>query len=148
MAGAVGVADATHRLDDIARSIGIKPRPRPMASDDVLIGSVAEEQNVVLARIEGVAAQHPDLAKPLAPCSEIAQAHLNAVGGTSTVPPAAPVNPDPAVAVGELARSLSRASAARARDAGKAVSPDLARVLSSMSAGLEQCASTVRDVSA
>jgi hypothetical protein len=143
VAGAVAVGKATHRIDDVANSIGIKPRPRPVGSDDTLIASVAKNQDHILTAIEATAAHHFDLADKLAPFAKIAQSHLTAVGGSSTVPTAEPVDPDPVVAVKALAQTLSTASTARAKDAGRAVSPDLARVLSSMSAGLAQSARTL-----
>ena len=143
LAGAALVADATHRLDDAADAIGIKPRPRPVRSDDALIVAVAKDQNLVLSAIESTAAKHTGLAPQLEPFAKIGQAHVNAVGGTSTVPTAEVIDADPAVAITKLAKTLSTASTARAKDSAKAVSPDLARVLSSMSAGLAQCSRTV-----
>ncbi|GAA3529956.1 hypothetical protein GCM10022234_28960 [Aeromicrobium panaciterrae] len=139
LAGAVVVADATHRLDDAADAVGLRPKARPVRSDDALIVAVAKDQNRVLSAIESTAAKHTGLGASLEPFATIAQAHVNAVGGPSTVPPARPVDADPVVALRTLATTLSSASTARAKDAAKAVSPDLARVLSSMSAGLAQC---------
>jgi hypothetical protein len=143
LAGAIAVGSVTHRLDDVADTLGIEPRPRPVGSDDVLIASVAKNQDLILTAIEATAAHHPDLADKLAPYAKIAQSHLTAVGGSSTVPTAKPVDPDPVVAVKSLAQTLSTASTVRAKDARRAVSPDLARVLSSMSAGLAQSARTL-----
>ena len=143
LAGAVLVADATHRLDDAADAVGIKPRPRPVRSDDALIVAVARDQNLVLSAIESTAAKHTGLATQLEPFAKIGQAHVNAVGGTSTVPPAEAVGADPSAAVTNLAKTLSTASNARAKDSAEAVSPDLARVLSSMSASLAQCSHTL-----
>jgi len=143
VAGAVVVGEATHRLDDAARAIGIKPRPRPAVSDDALIARVAQDQNLVLVAIESTSARHPELTGKLAPFAEIGQEHVTAVGGSSTVPTDDTVDADPARAVKALAQTLSTTSAARAKDAGMAVSPDLARVLSSMSAGLAQGARAV-----
>lgn len=138
VSGAVVVADATHRLDDIARAVGMKPRARPVASDDTLIAAVAKAQNRVLAAIESTVAQHPDLEADLSPISQIVQQHVTAVGGSSTVPTTSEIDADAARAVEKLTTTLARASKARAKDANAAVSPDLARVLSSMSAGLAQ----------
>jgi len=138
LAGAIVVGDATHRLDDAARAIGIKPRPRPAVSDEALIATAAEDQNLVLAAIESTSARHQALTSKLAPFAKIGQEHVTAVGGSSTVPTADAVDADPAKAVKALVQTLSTTSAARAKDAGMAVSPDLARVLSSMSAGLAQ----------
>lgn len=146
LAGAVVVADATHRLDYIARAVGIKPRAQSVTSDDTLIADVAEAQNAVLADVEAIAAQHPRLRADLDPFAKIAQEHVTAVGGSATVPTGAPVSADPATAVAALATTFSEASKARSEDANKAVSPDLARVLSSMSAGLAQCARSVKSL--
>lgn len=138
LAGAGLVAHATHRLDDAADAIGLEPRPRPAPSDDALVVAVAKDQNLVLSAIESTGAEHPDLTARLEPFAKIGQAHVNAVGGTSAVPSAEAIDPDPVAAVKALVTTLSTASAARAKDSAKAVSPDLARVLSSMAAGLAQ----------
>ena len=146
VAGAGAVAGLTHRLDDVARGVGVKPRPRPVASDDALIAKVAREQNVLLAQIEAVAARHTRLADRLKPFAQICQAQVKAVGGTHEVPGAPAVDDDPAEAIRRLGLAYYGASAARGKDADHAVSPDLARVLASMSAGLVQCGQTVGEV--
>lgn len=143
VAGAGAVADLTHRLDDVARGVGIKPRPRPVSSDDALIAHVAREQNILLGQVEAVIIRHAQLAGDLKPFAQVSRVQLKAVGGADQVPAAPEVDTDPARAVAALARAYAAASSARADDAGRAVSPDLARVLSSMSAGLAQCARTV-----
>lgn len=145
-AGAGVVAGLTHRLDDVARGVGIKPRARPVASDDALIAMVAHEQNALLGQVEAAAARHTGLAGGLKHFSQIGQAQVRAVGGADKVPDAPAVDNDPARAVAALSTAYAAASRARAHDAGRAVSPDLARVLSSMSAGLAQCAHTVGDL--
>lgn len=145
--GAAGtVAGLTHRLDDVARGVGLKPRPRSVASDDALIAKVAREQNVVLGRVEAVAARHTKLADWLKPFAQIGQAQVKAVGGAEKVPGAPAVDDDPTRALASLSVAYAAASTARATDAGHAVSPDLARVLSAMSAGLAQCAHTVGEL--
>ncbi len=147
LTAAVGVGAATHRLDDIADSIGIKPRPRPVASDETLIAAVAQAQNLVLAKIELTSARHPELANTLAPIAKIGQEHVDAVGGPSGVPSAEAIDSDPARALKALEQTLDGASTARAKDSLRAVSPALARVLSSMSAGLAQASRTIGDIS-
>lgn len=146
LAGAVVVADATHGFDDFARAVGLKPRAEAVASDDTLIAAVAQAQNLVLAEIEATVASQPTLAGKLAPFTTIAQEHVTAVGGSSVVPTAVPIDRVPVRAIADLATSLSRASTARRKDADAAISPDLARVLSSMSAGLAQCSRAVGDL--
>ncbi len=143
VSGAALIARATHRLDDVARAVGVRPRPKPARSDDLLLAEVAHAQNVVLASIEALGARHPARAARLKPVAICVQEQVEAVGGTSAVPTSAAVDADPAAATRALAQSLSAASAARAGDSVKAVSPDLARVLASMSAGLAQAARTV-----
>ncbi len=137
------VGDATHTFDDFARAVGLKPRPQSVTSDDTLIAAVAQAQNLVLAEVEATAAAHSSLADKLAPIARIGQKHVTAVGGSSIVPTSEPVDDDPARALAALTTTLSRASADRRKDANAAVSPDLARVLSSMSAGLAQCSRAV-----
>ncbi|MCW2801346.1 MAG: hypothetical protein JWQ70_2818 [Aeromicrobium sp.] len=146
VAGAGGIAAGTHRLDDVARSVGLKPRAEPVASDDTLIAKAAREQNVLLGLVEAIVARHATLAGGLGPFAQIGQAQVKALGGSDKVPGAPDVASDPARAVGALATAYDTASKARAKDAGRAVSPDLARVLSSMSAGLAQSAQTVGDL--
>lgn len=146
VAGAGAVAGATHRLDDVARGVGLKPRPRPVASDDTLIAGVAREQNILLGLVEAVVARHSGLADDLGRFAQIGQAQVKAVGGADKIPGAPDVHPDPAKAVATLSKAYAAASKARAKDAGRAVSPDLARVLASMSAGLAQCAHSVGEV--
>ncbi|MCW2749418.1 MAG: hypothetical protein JWR83_528 [Aeromicrobium sp.] len=146
VAGAGGIAASTHRLDDAVRTVGLKPRAEPVASDDTLIAKVAHDQNVLLGLVEAVVARHAALASGLSRFAQIGQAQVKAVGGSSQVPGAPQVDADPARAVDALSKAYAAASKARAADAGRAVSPDLARVLSSMSAGLAQCAHTVGDL--
>jgi hypothetical protein len=145
-AGAGAIAAGTGHLDDVARSVGLKPRAEPVKSDDALIARVAREQNVLLGLVEAVAARHAALASGLGRFAQIGQAQVKAVGGSSQVPGAPDVDADQARAVTALSKAYAAASKARATDAGRAVSPDLARVLSSMSAGLAQCAHTVGDL--
>lgn len=146
VAGAGAIAERTHRLDDVARSVGLKPRPRPDARDDVLIAAVAREQDIVLGLVEAIAARHADLAGGLGRFMEIGLAQVRAVGGSVNVPGTPAVDADPGRATARLSKVYVMASRARAKDADRAVSPDLARVLSSMSAGLAQCAHTVGDL--
>ena len=140
VAAAAGVAEATHRLDDLARAVGVKPRPRPVASDDVLIASVAQDQNRLLGAVEATAARHPTLGDQVSAFAAIGLAHVKAVGGSTTVPGPAAVDTDPGRATRALEDAYARASTLRAKDSLSAGSPDLARVLASMSAGLAQCA--------
>ncbi len=140
-AAGLGGAALAHRLDDLARSVGIEPHPEPDPADDRLIARVAADQNALLARVEATASKHEALR--LDPFVAISTAHAKAVGVAATVPDidAPPANRDTAVRT--LASAYAAASRARATDSAKAASPALARVLASMSAGLAQCAHAV-----
>jgi hypothetical protein len=146
VAGAGAVAGFAHRLDDVARGVGVKPRPRSVPSDDALIAKVARDQNALLSQVEAAVARHTGLAGGLEPYARISQAQVKAVGGGDQVPGAPTVDPDPARAIAALHRAYASAATARETDANHAVSPDLARVLSSMAAGLAQCAHTVGEL--
>lgn len=145
-AGALTVVGLAHRLDDLARTVGVRPKPQPDPADDLLIAAVAEAQNTVLGAVEATGARHAGLTAALKPFVAIGREHVEAVGGSATVPRTDNVAASQGAAVDALAKTYSAASKARATDAGKAVSPDLARVLSSMSAGLAQCAQAVGDL--
>ena len=144
VAAGLGGAALAHRLDDLARSVGIEPHPEPDPADDRLIARVAAAQNTLLARVEATAVKHTTLR--LDRFVAISTAHAKAVGVAESVPDIAapPANRDQAVSA--LVTAYAAASKARASDAAKAVSPALARVLASMSAGLAQCAASVGDL--
>lgn len=144
VAAGLGGAALGHRLDDLARGVGIEPHPEPDPSDSRLIARVAADQNALLARIEATAVKHPALR--LAPYVEISTAHAKAVGVADAVPDVAAPPASRAAAVKALATAYSTASKARAADAADAVSPAFARVLASMSAGLAQCARGVGEL--
>ena len=144
VAAGLGGAALGHRLDDLARRVGIEPHPEPDPADDRLIARVAADQNTLLARVEATAVKHTALR--LDPFVAISTSHARAVGVAGAVPdvPAPPANRDQAVRA--LVGAYSTASRARAADSAKATSPALARVLASMSAGLAQCAVAVGDL--
>lgn len=140
-AAALGGAALAHRLDDLARRVGIEPHPEPDPADDRLLARVATDQNALLARIEATASAHPTLR--LDRYLSISTAHATAVGVGANVPQAPTPPADPAEAVDALRSAYAEASQARAADALRAVSPALVRVLASMSAGQAQCADTI-----
>ncbi len=143
-AAALGGAALTHRLDDIARSVGIKPRPEPDLLDSKLLARVAADQNSLLAMVEATAGAHPTLR--LDRYVAISTSHATAVGVAGSVPDVATPSTDPGTAVSALSSAYAKAARARAADAVDAVSPALVRVLASMSAGLFQCADTIKGV--
>ncbi|MBC7633132.1 hypothetical protein [Aeromicrobium sp.] len=141
--GALVVADLTHRLDDVAKVLGVEPHPEPDPRDDRLIIRVAKAQGALLATVKATDAAHSSL--NLDSFVTISRAHLRAVGRAPSSP-SSEVKPPPAdaaTAVRSLETAYSAESRSRAGDARRAVSPDLARVLASMSAGLAQCARSV-----
>ena len=144
VAAGLGGAALGHRLDDLARGVGIEPHPEPDPSDDRLIARVAADQNALLAQVEATAVKHTALR--LDPFVAISTAHAKAVGVAGSVPDVAAPAASPAEAVRALATAYATASKARAADSATAVSPALARVLASMSAGLAQCAHTVGEL--
>lgn len=139
--GVLGGAYATHRLDDLAEAVGLEPKPQSDPADDRLLASAATAQAAVLATVEATAALHTSFA--LAPFAAIGREHLDALGGSTAATDVAPPPADAAAALASLEVAYRNASTQRAQDAMKATSPELARVLASMSAGLAQCARTV-----
>lgn len=127
LAGAVAVGGivalgATDALDDVIRAVGVKPRPRPRASDVSLVQAVLEDQQRLLSI--ALATDGADAAVALL------SAQVTQLGGTPTTTPGR----------GDLRAELEAAAAHRAADASGAVAPDVATVLASMSAGLAQLA--------
>lgn len=141
MGGVLGGAHATHRLDDLADAVGIEPKPQSDPADDRLLRSAATAQAGLLATVEATAARHPSLA--LAPFVAIGREQLDALGGSTASTDVAAVPDDAAAALTALVAAYRTASTGRAADAVAATSPELVRVLASMSAGLFQCARTV-----
>lgn len=137
-AAALGAAKITHRLDDAARWVGLEPKPEPDPRDAQIVRAAARDQATVTAAAQALHDAQPSAALALvaAACGE----QLRAVGGT---PVAARTPP---ASVGDLATLLAAASRRRADQAGEAFSPELVRVLASMSAGLAQCERRVRQL--
>lgn len=144
VAAGLGVAGLTHRLDDLARLVGVTPHPESDPGDERLIAEAAAAQAALLATVEATVAAHKKL--QLDRFVTISRAHLEAVGRVRSAAGVVAPPTDPTSAVRALAHGYAAASRARTADAGRAVSPDLARVLASMSAGLAQCAATIVDV--
>ncbi len=114
VAAGLGGAALMHRLDDLARGVGIEPHSEPDPADDRLIARVAADQNALLARVEATASKHTALR--LDPFVAISTAHAKAVGVAATVPDIAapPANRDTAIRT--LATGLrSRLEGARGR---------------------------------
>lgn len=139
--GVLAGARATHRLDDLAEAVGLEPKPQSDPADDRLLASAATAQAALLASVEATAARHTSLA--LQPFVAIGREQLDALGGSTASTDVAAVPEDASAALTALALAYRTQSTQRADDAVAAASPELARVLASMSAGLTQCARTV-----
>lgn len=132
----LGVANATHTLDDAARALGVEPKPEPDPQDDRIVRRAARDLGALLATVRATADRHPDL--ELSRLEKIGREHVASVGGREAAPPTVPTSQGKAVEA--LERAYAAASRARAAEAQQAFSPDLTRVLASMAAGLAQCA--------
>lgn len=143
VAGAAAIVGArlTHRLDDVADAVGLEPKPQPDPEDTRIARAAGRDAAVLLATVEATAAAHRGL--ELEPIVAICREHTSALSAP-TVAPGSPPPGDASAAADALADVVQAASTARAVDAGTAASPELARVLASMSAGLAQAARGVR----
>lgn len=137
-AGLLGAAQITHRLDDAARLVGLSPKPEPDPKDAKIVRQSGRDQAVVTAAAQALHEAQPKLRLEavVALCSE----QLVAIGGSTATTDLAQA-PASADELADLLRTSSRACAARANEA---FSPELIRVLASMSAGLAQCERHVR----
>lgn len=133
-AAVLGAAQITHRLDDAARLVGLEPKPEPDPRDDEIVRAASKDQAVVAATVAIMHEDDPSLG--LAPIAAICQEQLTAIGGNTATTDLASVPKSTSA----LVAMLDGASQDRARAAGEAFSPELVRVLASMSAGLAQCA--------
>ena len=109
----------TDTFDDALRAVGAKPKPLPRPEDTSLLDGVVADQQRVLAVARGAG----NAAVAALVGAQLAQ--LGATPGTDST-------------AGDLAAVLREAAEHRATDAQAAISPDLAQVLASMSAGLAQ----------
>jgi hypothetical protein len=134
----LGVANATHTLDDAARAVGLEPKPEADPGDDRIVRIAARDLAALLATVRATADRHPDL--ELSALEKIGREHLAAVGGSAPNGTSGTVPGSQAAAVKALGAAFTKASRARAAQAEDAFSPALTRVLASMSAGLAQCA--------
>ena len=130
-------------LDDGLRVLGAEPHPEPDPGDTRRLQRAATAQAVLIAAIDATIGQHGDLKSKLRPLRLVADEQLVAVSGGLDATSAGPVPTDRQDAVAELSRLAAKSAEARADDAVSAASPDVARVLASMSAGLSQLTSSL-----
>lgn len=137
-AGAAVYGDHTHELDDLARNVGIEPRPLPVESDQLLIKKVQRDHSAVLLWTKAVAARQPGLVKTLDPLVANLQAQIEHLGGVAAnLDVAAP----PSAATAALDSTITRyedAAALRAKQALHAASAEFAQILASIAVSLSQ----------
>ena len=142
VAGFLTAAEITHHLDDVARTVGLDPKPEPDPAEDRIVRTAAADLAALVALVEATADQHSSLA--LGPFLVVGREQLAAVSGSTAATDIGAVADRPAAAVTALEAAYTRAAQARAAECQKASSPELVTVLASMSAGLAQCARAVR----
>ncbi len=145
-AAAVGAARAGGVLDDALRTLGAEPHPQPDPDDTRRVRDAATAQATLLAAIDATIGAHDGLEDDLRPLRVLADEQLVAVGGRLAATSAGPVKDDPKEALTELSRLASESATDREDDAVAAASPEVARVLGSMSAGLSQLAERLSTV--
>jgi len=122
-AGGAAVALAglfvTDTFDDALRAVGATPKPLPRSEDTSLLEAVVADQQRVLAVARAAGNE---------PVATLVSAQLEQLGAT----------PGTQSGSGDLAAVLADAADHRVTDARAAISPELAQVLASMSAGLSQ----------
>jgi len=145
LAGAAIYGDHTHKLDDLARTIGLEPRRLPADSDMALIKRAQADQTRLLLWTKAVAARQSGLAKMLAPLIANTEAQLADLGGVAAnvrvgTPPAMNT-----AALDSVIVQHERATAKRSKESLEAVSGDFAQVLASISVGLSQSLIVLRN---
>ena len=145
-AAAVVAARAAGVLDDALRGVGVEPHPEPDPGDTRRLERAATAQAVLVASIDASIGAHPGLEGGLNPLRVVADEQLVAVGGSLAATSVGPAPADPKDAAAELSRLASDSAEDREDDAVSAVSPDVARMLAAMSAGLSQLAAALEVV--
>lgn len=138
LAAAGIVGDRTHRLDDLARTVGLEPQRRAAEADLVLLKRARTDQDALLALIAAVSAAHTDLTKPLTPLLTNLQSQLKHLGGPLAGADDLAAPTDAKAALDLLIAQFRQAEQARSTASLNAVSGEFAQVLASMSAGFAQ----------
>ena len=150
-AGVVAVAaaavygDRVHKLDDLARTIGIEPRRLPALSDEALIKRVRTDQSIVLLSLRAVARRQPGLTKTLTPLITITETQLADLGGAIDNLTFAAAPASAAAALDEVITMQQQSAAKRSKESLDAVSGDFARVLASIAVSLSQSLVVLRN---
>lgn len=122
VAGAAGGTYATGRADDVLAALGVAPQPLSDPGDD---------------RIAVRARGDLDALLDLATSADVPEPVLTALRAQANALPAA-LEPSAALS-GSFVEACRAQARARADDVERAVSPELAVVLASITAGLDQC---------
>lgn len=138
VAGAAVLGDRAHKLDDVARSIGLNPVRKPALSDEALIRTAQEDQSFLLSSTRAVSDRHPDLAKTLAPLIANIEAHVAALGGMASGPEADPLPASAIDSLDSVIEAHKKAAAGRTKESLEAVSGEFAQVLASIAVSLSQ----------
>jgi hypothetical protein len=139
-AGVVVVAGSSGVLDEILRGLGAEPHPEPDPGDTRRLRRAATAQGLLIASMDATIAAHGGLKGTLQELRVVADEQLVAVGGRVATTDVAASPADPVAAAAALARLAAASAEEREDDAVTAASPEVARVLASMSAGLTQLA--------
>ncbi|MDQ3158354.1 MAG: hypothetical protein M3Q98_16805 [Actinomycetota bacterium] len=145
LAGAAIYGDRSHRLDDVARKIGLDPKRLPAESDEKLIRKVQNDQSILLMWTQAVAAKQSGLTKVLEPLIANAEAQLADLGGAAANididdPPEAA-----RAALDSVVTMHDQEAEKRAEDSLQAVSGHFAQVLASISVSLSQSLVVLRN---
>lgn len=143
-AAALGAAQITHTLDDAARFVGLEPKPEPDPADTTIVRKAASDQAALTALLDAAHATFATLG--LAPVVAICFEQLKAVGGNTATIDIGAIPATQTATVALLATQLTTVAGAHADAAQAAFSPELVRVLASMSAGLTQCVRYVKEL--
>lgn len=145
LAGAGVVGDREHKLDDLARAVGLEPRPEPSAADEALIMVARRDQTKLLAAMQAASTTYPSLTRTLDPLAANARKQLTSLGGAvpnihSATPPT-----DPRAALDSVIAIHALAEKNRSHEAIEAVSGAFAQVLASIAASLAQSIVVLQD---
>lgn len=136
VAGVVG--GRIHRLDDLARTVGLEPQRRAAEADLAILKRARTDQVALLALTAAVSTAHNDLTKSLAPLMTNLQSQLKHLGGPLSGTANKMVPTDTGAALDLLITDFRGSEHARSSAALNAVSGEFAQVLAAMSAGLAQ----------
>lgn len=144
VAGVAVLGDRAHKLDDVARIIGVDPVRKPALSDEALIKRAQADQSILLSSTRAVSERNPDLAKTLAPLISNIEAHVATLGGKMSVLETDPPPSSATAALDSVIKAHEQAAARRSKESLEAVSGGFAQVLASIAVSLSQSIALLR----